>query len=263
MTYSGFKLLRVNINNGGRSYLPDDKILSGKKIQAIVPVADIIPPINNYYESIYEYISFTADIYLNLTSNGQYYEYRNTLVAMLNTLREGEYDQINRVLSFPDCYIEMPYNPAKTGQYVVCLGVFFEDKAAYDNISSNESLFSTVNIDMRDKQQFRYYFTDDRTLVNAKYRNFLANFPTIVPNGNPGVNRDDILKVGYITLCRGGHVIWEQMPVVLLYQLYNYKKLQFADIQFDLENSYLELSDVNSKTLKFPSTLNFTVEYTY
>jgi hypothetical protein len=52
------------------------------------------------------------------------------------------------------------------------------------------------------------------------------------------------------------------MPVVLLNQLYYYRKLQFANIVFDFNNSYIELAEVQDEyPLTLPAYLTLTAEY--
>lgn len=263
--FSGFKLIQLPINKSGKINLPDDRTLYNKKIQAIIPMINTYPVLNGMYDlSVYGGATISTNdlenMTINLTANGQYFFYQNSAFNMSQIATEGIYDNINTVLSIPDCYVDVQVwgNTSK----ILQLGVFYEDTASVNAIQNLASNYDTFEVEVVDDTFGRkFYFGENRTLVNKKFRNMLVSYPTITPQGNTGINQN-IEKYGYITLVRGGHIIWQQMPVVLLNQLYNYRKLQFANIVFDFNNSYIELAEIQEAApLTLPAYLTLTAEY--
>lgn len=267
MVFSGFKLLQIPIQNVGRYSFPDDRTLYGKKIQAIIPLMEVYPILNSLYDiSVYGGTPITStdlnNITINLTANGQYYFYENNSFNMSPIATQGIYDSIDRVLSIPDCFIDVKSWYNNTGK-TLQLAVFYEDKASINALQNLASNYETFEVEVGDNINIlrKFYFGENRILVDKKIRNLLVSYPTVTPEGNTGINKN-IEKYGYITLVRGGHVIWEQMPVILLNQLYNYRKLQFENIMFDFNNSYIELAEIRSEDpLSLPAYLTFTAEY--
>lgn len=265
MIFSACKLIQMSINSVGRFYMPDDRTLFNKKIQAIIPMVDTLPLNSNNIEATQYNTAITntdlQNIYINLTQNGQYYQYRNNALNMSQIGTEGVYDRIDTVLSLPDCYVEVT-NFGNTPK-VLQLLVMYEDSAyinATNNINSNFDTFEVIlssNVLGR-----KMYFDDNRTLYGKRFRNLITTYPIITPNGNNGVN-SNIEKYAYITLCKGGNIIWDRMPVVFLNQFFNYKKLQFANIEFDFNNSYIELAPIpdSDTTVTLPANLVVTAEY--
>lgn len=267
--FSGFKLIQLPINKSGKINLPDDRTLYGKKIQAIIPMVGTYPLLNGMYDlSVYgtETINTTdlENMTINLTANGQYFFYQNSAFNMSQIATEGIYDNINTVLSIPDCFVDVQAWYGNKHK-ILQLAVFYEDTAsinAIQNVASNYNTFE-VSVGSSDSSNFgrKYYFEENRILVDKKFRNLLVSYPTVTPQGNTGINQN-IEKYGYITLVRGGHILWQQMPVVLLNQLYNYRKLQFANIIFDFNNSYIELAEIQKAApLTLPAYLTLTAEY--
>ncbi len=262
MIFSGFKLLQLPIERLGKINLPDDRTLYGKKIQAIIPMMNVYPISNSLSSQNISTIGNLdlEDMTVNLTKDGQKFFYQNSAFNMSQLMTEGIYDNINSILSIPDCYVDVQYN-ATIGK-TLQLAVFYEDTVSINATKNTASNYDTFEVEISDDTFLRkFYFGENRILVDKNFRNLLVSYPTVTPQGNTGINQN-IEKYGYITLVRGGHILWERMPVVLLNQLYNYRKLQFANIVFDFNNSYIELAEIqNEAPLTLPAYLTFTAEY--
>lgn len=234
MKYSGAKLLEIQFNGKGRYFLPDDRILYNKKIQAIIPIIGINPIDGEKINSI-------DNCFINLTKDGQLFFYQNSLYLMDLNTTQGKFDNINSTLSMPNCFIDV------TDDIIGTLPIVFlyEEESAINSTHDISSNFDTFEILITNSR--RIFFDDNRLLVGKKFRNFLATFPTITPNGNTAVS-SDIQYNAYITLCKGSNKIWERMPLFLLKQDFFIEKLNFQNIEFDFENSYIEVinnDDVN------------------
>ena len=262
MIFSGFKLLQLPINRLGKINLPDDRTLYGKKIQAIIPIINVYPILNDMNSDVAVIGNLDLkNMTINLTKNGQKFFYQNSAFNMSQLATEGIYDNINSVLSIPDCYVDVQYT-ATIGK-TLQLAVFYEDTVSINATKNIASNYDTFEVEIKDSGNFlqKFYFGENRILVDKNFRNLLVSYPNVTPQGNTGISQN-IEKYGYITLVRGGHILWERMPIILLNQLYNYRKLQFANIVFDFNNSYIELAEIqNEAPLTLPAYLTFTAEY--
>lgn len=244
MKYTGFKLININVSSTGRYYLPDDQFLRDKKINAIVSFPNsysvIHPPLAEFINP--------ANIYINLTKNGQTYFYHKSLDLISNIYSEGVFDELNTQLSLADCYIEVLEFSESEGYvgFNVQLGVFFENNNISNHICSSKSGFENIetyidNAALLSIESNRFYFKDNRFLSNKKLKSIYIDNTTIMPDGSTCIN-SDIMNAAFISLVSGNEFIWEKMPLLLLYQLYNIKKISFANLNCDLINSYIQVS---------------------
>lgn len=231
------KTLSVRIDGKGRFYLPDDLTLRNKKILSIIPVLEMYTFANDYEEVI---VSDDAkNLYLNITSDGQTYFYENMSVYQISSdVVRGLYYQFNQPISFNNSYI-LSTTDNVAGDLI--LVVFYEDEA-YSNATRNiDSNYSYCEIPLLYQNGLRNPLPDNRILVNKRFRNFIVSFPEQTPQGYQGVEQAEVYDYAYITLCKGSQIIIDKLPIKLLLQLGEYKMLQFDNIEFDFENSYIQI----------------------
>ncbi len=231
------KTLSVRIDGRGRFYMPDDLTLRNKKIISIIPVLDMCTFANDLDEQITA--EQAENLFLNITIDGQTYQFENLSVYQNSAeVVKGIYHQYNTTISFSNSYILSTVDNIAGDLLLV---VFYEDEA-YSNATRNiESNYSYCEIPLSYQNGLRNPLPDNRILANKRFRNFIVSFPEQTPQGYQGVNQEEVYSYAYITLCKGSRVIVEQMPIKLLHQLGNYRMLEFNNIEFDFENSYIQI----------------------
>lgn len=232
--YTAVKTLFVDINPG-LNRLPDDQTLKGRLIQSIVPCFSM--PLLNGAGNSFDYGN-GDECYLNLTSDSVNYFFKNVkLTSISKEMEMGAYTRIDQTLSLPDCYI---MNASRSSGKLI-LVVFYED---YSNASSDTYLtnsYEAFEIPITTVNSRRIYLPDNLSLVGAKFSNLLLEI-TQKSYTLKDVVDESILYGGYLTLCKGTQIIWEHMPLYMLDQTVLYELLDFDNIKFDFQNSYLQLA---------------------
>lgn len=250
MLISGVKLIEMPINGAGRYFLPDDRVLAGKKIQSIVSLYNVKPLTGDSLGT-----ADLSDMYIHLTCDGQKYIYNNSLFAMCNGVVLGKMDELNTTLSLPNCFIEVNKNYISG---VLQLVVFYEDTSIINSTRNINSNYDTFVADFGNQWNVKYYLGDNRLLVDKRFRNLMTNYAFDSFDVATGFF-SPIEGCTYITLVRGSNIIWDKMPVLLLNQFFYYKKYQFANFNFDFNNSYITVAPGNE--LPEENKITFTAEY--
>lgn len=236
--YTAVKTLFVNLRPG-INYLPDDQTLKGRIIQTIIPCEGLITPDGK------QSFNDIENVYINLTSNAVDYFVKNVpLTNLSKQIKKGNYTQYNRTLSLQDCYV----NNTTSTSGILILVIFYED---YSNASSDvylSSRYESFEIPVTSVSGKRVYLPDNLSLVGVKFSNLMISTATKSYTHKTVIN-EDISQNTYITLCKGTQVVWEQMPLYLLNQYYDYKLLDFSNIQFDFQNSYVQLATTDETNI--------------
>lgn len=231
--YTAVKTLFMELVPGLNRF-PDDQTLKGRSIQTIVPVFSL--PLYNNKQAI-DY-TVGEQLYLNLTSNSVDYFFKNVKVSSISKESDlGLYTRIDQTLSFQDCYIMN----SSDSSGVLPLVIFYED---YSNASSDTFIthkYEAFEIPITAVNGRRIYLPDNLSLTGAKFANLMLEITTKSYTIKDVVT-DTILYGGYLTLCKGTQIIWDQMPLYLLDQTKVYDLLDFDNIRFDFQNSYLQLA---------------------
>lgn len=81
---------------------------------------------------------------------------------------------------------------------------------------------------------------DIERMTSKRFRRILLGDPMITPDYNDGVSLDQAQNL-YITLRKGSYSIFENVPVMFLYQLAMLQKTEFQNIIFDFQSSYITI----------------------
>lgn len=230
------KTLSITLKSNGKVYLPDDLTLRDKNIISIIPVLDMYSFADN---AVSTPVRNASNLFINLTSDGQKYFWENLPIQQIasDTVR-GKFVEINRKLSLPDCYITC--TGADTDKQLIL--VILYENAAYRNSSTNvNSNYDYSEIPLLYQNGYRNPLPENNTLRGKKFRNIIVSFPEVTPNSYQGVEQSEIFEYTYLTLCKGSQKIIEQMPISLLLQLEEFELMKFDNIEFDMENSYIQI----------------------
>lgn len=239
------KTLSIAINGKGKYYLPDDLLLNGKTINAIVPVLGMYSFADN---AVGAPITDGNNLFMNITNNGQYYFIQDMPVEQLSSkVVRGKFEKIDEKLNLPSCYVECTDNTVGN----LILVVFYEDTANFNAETSVNSNYEFCEIPMLYKNGYRNQLPDKNSLRGKKFRNIICTYPAVTPSGYTSVASTEG-NYSYLTLCRGSKIIIDKMPLPLLQQIEQYELLRFANIEFDFENSYIQVfgtPDIDNKYL--------------
>ena len=86
---------------------------------------------------------------------------------------------------------------------------------------------------------------DEERMALKRFRRILLGTPTTTPDYQTGLGQSELANV-YITLRKGSYNVVENLPLPFLHQLYAVEKSEFANIVFDLQNSYLTIGGNNT-----------------
>lgn len=239
------KTLSIAINGKGKYYLPDDLLLNGKTINAIVPVLGMYSFAD---DAVGAPITDANNLFLNLTMNGQYYFMQDMPVEQLSSkVVRGKFEMIDNKLNLPACYIECTNNTVGN----LILVVFYEDNANFNSDTNLNSNYDFVEIPLLYVNGYRNQLPDKNSLRGKKFRNIVCTYPAVTPSGYDSITSVEG-NYTYITLCHGSKIIVDKMPLALLQQIEQYELLKFANIEFDFENSYIQIvgtPNINNKYL--------------
>ena len=88
-------------------------------------------------------------------------------------------------------------------------------------------------------------FPDEERMANKRFRRVILGMPQTTPDYQTGLGSAEAANV-YITLRKGTYNVIENVPILFLYQIMQQDKSEFANIVFDLLNSYLTIGGANT-----------------
>lgn len=231
---SGAKLVLVPIRNMGANYFPYVEDLKDRYIKYIdfhptryLPGVADVGMDDNYSEGQMT-VSLANETGNKLLFNGTPLEQFN--VSMTSGIRQ----KIGAKLSFQNSYIFCQDSDmvGKTAAFVVYYDLpNFSARNTTDNIVSDY-----VSVKLTTKT-FYNKFPDVQRMSGKRFRFVLANPCGVTPDFETGVTSN--LQNLYVTLRKGSYNVVENMPLSILYQTLNLDKLEFANIIFDLQSSYI------------------------
>lgn len=245
-------------NAGDRIYLPDTPVLANKKITGLFVFGLALQEPN------------TQDPDGNVITNSNIGQFYLTLVDKENVdfisnvplfyfMYGGRQIPINKELVLPNCYLIKQSTAATQNIFIT----FFYSTTDQKNVVKVNPLvlkIQSMSIPVESSSFNRYYLSDNRILVDKKFKNIYSNISTgqvNSPDGNVIVSPMNT----FLTLIHGSDIVLYRLPVLYLSQWNSPFRLRMNNIQADLPTSYIELSQnvaqsVGNKTV----FLNF--EYT-
>lgn len=240
-----------------------NKKLSGAKA-VFVPIvklgANSLPYIEDLKDRYIKYIDFHAcrylpeteaeglqtsvNMYLTLAdkTGNQFYIKDMPLERFnyINTIGCRQY--IGNKLSLQNSYITCA-DSEQIGK--VAMLVFWYDLPEYSRANKSE-LTITDSLTIPITTAVRHNtLPDEERMAQKRFRRILLGLPTIAPNFQICLTFDKISNL-YITLRKGTYNVVENLPVIFLFQYYMLEKAEFANIVFDLQNSYITIGGNNT-----------------
>lgn len=240
---SGAKMVLVPIKNLGRNYFPFVEDLKSRYIKYI-----------DFYKA--QYLPDTATAGITSFQNGTMYmtlanEIGNKLLfnhAPLElfdfVVTRGIRQPIGAKLSLQNSYIEC--NDSN------CVGklaavIFYYDLPEFSARNKTDKLITdSVSVPIT-TATFYNAFPDVERMSGKRFRFAQFSPTTLTPELEPGVDTGGVDKL-YVTLRKASTNILENIPLDVLYQVLNLEKLEFANIVFDFQSSYVTVGGAGALT---------------
>jgi len=179
---------------------------------------------------------------------------QNTQTELIKNLPLVELNQngnrlfINKIVDMQRSYITFSshVDPANLINKSVYFVFWYDEPAIWGTVqATNRTMILPLEITLTG---LKTYFADNSELRNKRYQNLLLSFPAYTPSGNEGMNGNKYNK--FLTLQRNGLQFFSQVPIYLFYQADQNFLLRLQNIQFDLQNSYIETVSTATNDLK-------------
>lgn len=232
---SGAKMVLVPIRNLGKNPFPFVEDLKGRFIKYIdFHMAQYLPDttatgITSYNEGTL-YVSLANEIGNKLLFN------ELPIEDFAYGARLGMRTPICAKLSLQNCYINCQ-DAAQIGKTAAF--IFYYDLPEFSARNNTDYLITdSLSIPIR-TATFYNPMPDSERMQGKRFRFLYWNPITTTPDGQSGLNTnwDNV----YITLRKGSYNVIENLPLTVLYQMFFVEKLEFANIIFDLQGSYVTL----------------------
>ncbi len=230
---SGAQLVLVPITKVGRNFFPYVENLNRRVIKYIDFVQTTALP-----ETTDDGLGLTADdVFVGIMNEyGTEYLHRDLPLARLDyTITAGVRQPIFKKISMKTSYIDVK-NAAYVGKTAAF--VFWYDLPEFSQRNMSDTLI-TDSISIPITNVIRYNAMPDiERMVGKRFRRILGFVPSVTPELQTGVNFAEYVGL-FVTLRKGSYNVWENVPVLLLMQLYQVYKMELANIIFDLQSSYI------------------------
>ncbi|MDR1544467.1 MAG: hypothetical protein LBS50_08700 [Prevotellaceae bacterium] len=242
------KSIEIDLAGQVKVYFPALLELAGKNVISI----DFMQDITNFSGA--EQPTDFSDLFLNLTENGQKYFTLNYPLDRINIKNtRGLKLDINRKINFADCYI---YNPTvQTGS--ITFVVWWSEQATKEQ-QATLSVFDNVELILKQGNGYNNLFPDYKTFVGYSVKNIILPDVLISPSSVDIVSAIT-LNAAYLTLQKGTKIVFDQMPLIALQQELMYEHLTFDKLEFDFNNSFIQIA----KNLDVSADLNKRILLTF
>lgn len=233
--------------------------LSGAQL-VLVPIRCVgknyFPYVENIRDRVIKFIDYCETLYLpNITGESGMGTPTNQFVTLIDEtgakkihnnlpLQRLWYAATNGIrqnifcrLSLDNCYIDNQDAAmvGKTAAFVV-----WYDLPQFSSANKSTKLI-TDSISVPIVNATRYNpFPDADRMTGKRFRRIFSNLPTQTPDLQTGVDQDAFVNM-FVTLRKGSYNVVENVPLYLFFQLYQQYQMEFANIVFDFESSYLTL----------------------
>lgn len=235
---SGAKLVLVKIERVGRNYLPLVEFLHNRIIKFI----DYCP--TQYLPGIKGQVGVNDDFpyTMFLTLMNEYgtdeIQREMTLAQYCYTANGGVRRPIGAKISLQNSFINNTQQ-SYVGKYIALM--FYYDLPEYSARNRSEKLvIDSVSIPLKTPDRYNVFPDEDR-FVGKRFRWIGAATPSITPDGIPGIADQSKIQNLFITLRKGSYNVVENMPLLLFYQYLYLERLEWANIIFDFQNSFITI----------------------
>lgn len=233
---SGAQLVLVPIQQVGRNYFPFIEHIAKRVVKYIdfAPAA-LLP------RTAVAGLQSTQDMYVTIMDeNGTKELHKRLPLERLDYSQTiGVRTPICKKIAMDSCYIECK-DASQIGKEAAL--VFWYDLPEYsakNDIHSPGLMTDAIEIPITNVQQYNVLPDSDR-LTGKRFRKLLLGKPSITPDGNVGLGSAQ-LQNAYLTLRKGSYNVLADVPVSLLYQLSMLEKMEFANIIFDFQSSFVTI----------------------
>lgn len=238
---SGAQLVLVPIKNVGRNFFPYVEHIAKRVIKYIdfAPVA-LLP------RTTAAGLQSTQDMYITIMDeNGTRELHKRLPLERLDYSQTiGVRTPICKRINMDSCYIDCQ-DANQVGK--VAALVFWYDLPEYSAKNSTDNVQTdAIEIPITNVSQYSVLPDSDR-LTGKRFRKILLGKPSVTPDGNDGLGSDELKNV-YLTLQKGTYKVLADVPVSLLYQLSMLEKMEFANIIFDFQSSYVTVGGAGTAT---------------
>ena len=238
---SGAQLVLVPIKNVGRNSFPYVEHIAKRVIKYIdfAPVA-LLP------RTAAAGLQSTQNMYITIMDeNGTRELHKRLPLERLDYSQTiGVRTPICKRINMDSCYIDCQ-DENQVGK--VAALVFWYDLPEYSAKNSTDNVQTdAIEIPITNVSQYSVLPDSDR-LTGKRFRKILLGKPSVTPDGNVGLGSDELKNV-YLTLQKGTYKVLADVPVSLLYQLSMLEKMEFANIIFDFQSSYVTVGGAGTAT---------------
>jgi len=231
---SGAQLVLVSIKNKGKNYFPYVEHIANRVIKYIdfAPAA-LLPRLTEAG------LQSTQNMYITIMDeNGTKELHKQLPLERLDYSQTiGVRTPICKRINMDSCYIDCQ-DASQIGK--VAALVFWYDLPEYSAKNNTKNVQTdAIEIQIKNIAQFSPLPDSDR-LTGKRFRKLLLSKPAITPDGNTGLGSNELQNV-YLTLQKGSYKVLADVPVSLLYQLAMLEQMEFANIIFDFQSSFITI----------------------
>lgn len=238
---SGAQLVLVEIKNKGRNFFPYVEHISKRVIKYIdFAPASLLP------RTTAAGLTSTDNMFITiLDENGTVELHKQLPLERLDyTQTIGVRMPICKKINMDSCYIDCQ-DATQIGK--VAALVFWYDLPEYSAKNNTDNVQTdAIEIPITNVQQYNPLPDSDR-LTGKRFRKLLLGKPSVTPDGNTGLGETE-LQNAYLTLQKGSYKVLADVPVSLLYQLAMLEKMEFANIIFDFQSSFVTIGGAGTAT---------------
>lgn len=255
---SGAKMVFVPIHQTGANYFPFVEDLKNRYIKFIdfhpaqylpdtaVQGVDGTFPLGTFYMTL-----------ANETGNKMLFN-RTPLENFNYVKTQGVRLPIGAKLSLQNCYIEC-MDASYIGKEVAL--IFYYDLPEFSARNKSDKLMmDSLSVPIT-TATFRNLFPDSLRMSGKRFRSVLFTPTTLTPDYQTGVDQN--WEYLYVTLRKGSYNVIENLPLSVVLQVDKLEKVEFANIIFDFQNSFITVGGAGALSGQFvgkSAFLNLTYE---
>lgn len=230
---SGAQAVLVPITKVGKNYIPYVENLRNRYIKYIDAYPAMYLP-NTSAEGVTD---FSQDMYITIADKiGNTNLIQDLPIMRLDYLTTyGQRQQIASEISLSNSYITVvdDYYVGKT-----VLLIFWYDLPEYSARNTTDNVRVDGLSAPITTATFNNQLPDSLTMAGKRFRQVLFEPVGITPELQEGVSLTEATNM-YLTLRKGSYNVLENVPLALLYQMWQADKIMFANLIFDFQSSYI------------------------
>lgn len=238
---SGAKTVLVPITKVGKNYIPYVEDLKNRTIKYIdVVFTTYLPDTETLGVDTY---TQTPYITLADTTGNSYVINNRPVYDFAYTMNCGIRPEVNTKLSLQNSFITNNDEGAVGKCYVL---VFWYDLPEY-SARNRKDVLITDYITVPVKNVLGNVLPNEERFTGKRFRYIWLSYAKTTPEGATGADQNET-KYLYLTLQKGSYKVLDNVPLQLFWQLQMFDKMEFANIIFDMQNSYIKVGGAGKAT---------------